>query len=251
MAVYFPRGQQSFATIQNKFLQDLVGAAANDVSGMAFVTNQELTLAERATLTAAGSASIELYHLERITTLLDSPPLASVRKQFLSIDYEPSGSGENFEQFKAEVLGAQKRLESVQTGGDSFCYFMLYHFDLQNSVAQNFVVIRRGEFPLYDVRIRIRDMDAGKDIVETPWGEMNAPADYRLLKWKLPSTVYYRAFFHARNGSWHQDLILRKSETAQCWLAATRVLDRRGKEVVFEHADNGFATEFGEPVWRA
>jgi hypothetical protein len=86
MAVYFPRGQLSFAAIKKKFSSDLRVARKVIPKGLAFVTNQELTLAERKKLTtAAAPLQVELYHLERITTILDSPPMASVREQFLSI----------------------------------------------------------------------------------------------------------------------------------------------------------------------
>src|SRR5215212_6888066 len=50
MAVYFPRGQQGFHAIKEKFLSDLTGVADNDADAMAFVTNQELTLGQRETL---------------------------------------------------------------------------------------------------------------------------------------------------------------------------------------------------------
>jgi hypothetical protein len=177
--------------------------------------------------------------------------MANVRKQFLGIDPEESAKASQLEQLKAELLRTQRHLQAIQTGGDSFCYLMLYNFDLQGSFAREFVVIRNGEYGLYDVRIRIRDMDAGREVFEKAWGEVNAPADFLFLRWPLPPSVYYRVFFHARNGSWNQDLILNKSEAAKCWLAAARVLDRRGQEVVLQHIDNGFINEFGAPAWRA
>ena len=142
-----------------------------------------------------------------------------------------------------------RHLEGLQAGGDTFCYWMLYHFDLAQNIAQNFVVIKQGQYPLYDVRIRIHDADLGKDILEASWGEINAPADYQLGRWPIPENAYFRAFFHARNGSWHQDLILRKSSAAQCWRAATRVLGRSG-DTLFEHIDLDFEKEFGLPAWR-
>jgi hypothetical protein len=100
------------------------------------------------------------------------------------------------------------------------------------------VIIRKGDYPLYDVRIRIRDMDVSRDVFERPLGEINAQADYLIVKWPLPSSVYYRVFCHARNGSWNQDLILKRSDAAQCWLAATRVFDKRGKEIIFQYVDH-------------
>jgi hypothetical protein len=129
MAVYFPRGQQSFAAIRKKFLDDSEGVAANDADGMVFVTNQELSLSERKTLSDAVDTSVEIYHLERVTAILDQPSMYGVRAQFLDIA-DPSESTVD------AVVRGQTRLEGLQTGGDSYCYAMLYHFDLQAAVAQ-------------------------------------------------------------------------------------------------------------------
>lgn len=250
MAVYFPRGQKTFSNIQRKLLADLSGVASNDADALAFVTNQELTLAQRRKLKVAKSVPVELYHLERITAVLDKPEMAGVRKQFLGIDSSNAALVQEVESLRNEAAQAQKRLEGLQTGGDTFCYWMLYHFDMTKAIAQNFVIIRRGDYPLYDVRFRIMDMDANTDVMKRQWGELNSPADYLILQWPLPESVYYRIFFHARNGSWNQDLILKRSSSVECWLAATRVLDRGGREVVFKHVDGGFVEEFGAPTWR-
>jgi hypothetical protein len=88
MAVYFPRGQKTFSTISDKFQNDLEGARINNVGVMAFVTNQELKDAERQQLKSlAGTIDVDLFHLERLTAILDSPDMESVRKQFLGIDF--------------------------------------------------------------------------------------------------------------------------------------------------------------------
>jgi hypothetical protein len=251
MGVYFPRSQQPFKDVKSKFLSDLRGAISNSARGFAFVTNQELMLAERCELAdSVGNLQVELYHLERITSLLDSPPLAATRKQFLGIDYLQQDASQQLTNLRDEMLAIQKRIEGLQTGGDTFCYFMLYHFDLNLSIAQNLVIIRRGEFPLYDLQFRIYDVDASRDIFQKSWGELSAPAGFLIVRWSLLPSVYYRIFFHARNGSWHQDLILRRSEQAGCWLAATRVLNRNGRDVTFLHIDNDFEKEFDTPVWR-
>ncbi|QVI24120.1 hypothetical protein KHQ06_15885 [Nocardia tengchongensis] len=89
-AVYFPRGQQTFTTIKRKFVEDLKAAAKHDAGGFAFITNQELMLAERSQLkTLCGDARFELCHLERATAILDRPFMAGVRQQFLDIEPEP------------------------------------------------------------------------------------------------------------------------------------------------------------------
>ena len=89
MAAYFPRGQQTFNDIKAKFGGDLAGARRNSAGGIAFVTNQELKLSEREDIKAlAAPTVVELYHLERITTILDTPAMATVRQQFLDIETE-------------------------------------------------------------------------------------------------------------------------------------------------------------------
>jgi len=93
MAVYFPRGQKSFNDIEEKFLNDLKGVQSNKADALAFVTNQELRLAEREALCkAAGAIPVELFHLEKITAILDTPKMCGVRKQFLGIDDSESTS---------------------------------------------------------------------------------------------------------------------------------------------------------------
>lgn len=85
-AAYFPRGQQSFAEAKKKFLSDIRGVKLNDATGLAFVTNQELRLSERKSLRDIGETSAELYHLERVASLLDSPTGYGVRLEFLDIE---------------------------------------------------------------------------------------------------------------------------------------------------------------------
>ena len=93
MAVYFPRGQKGFNDIKNKFLSDLEGVKTNNAEALAFVTNQELRLSERQELhESAENIFVELFHLERITAILDKPEMHSVRKQFLGIDFRDASS---------------------------------------------------------------------------------------------------------------------------------------------------------------
>ena len=241
MAVYFPRGQQSIREITKKFTSDVEGVATNGADGIVFVTNQELTLRERSDLAASTECQVELYHLERVTAVLDQPSMRPSRNQFL---------GTYGEDVDAKVDAAISRLEGMQTGGDTFCYWMLYHFDMSSSVARNWVVIRKGEYPLFNVRIRITDMDIGADVWNEDLGELNSPADFRILEWPLRDELYYRVWFGARNGQWRQDLILKRSNEAECWLAATKVYGSK-LEVWFSHFDNEFEAHFGPPVWRS
>jgi hypothetical protein len=87
MAVYFPRHKHSFSEIKAKFKSDLAGAKKHQPQGLAFVTNQEVTLGERDDLSAlAPGIDLEIYHMERIAALLDQPSMAALRQKFLGID---------------------------------------------------------------------------------------------------------------------------------------------------------------------
>jgi hypothetical protein len=93
MAVYFPKGRKRFSTISKKFGSDLEAAKTSGAEAFVFVTNQELRLAERSALSAPRSDRIEVYHLERLTAILDTPDMAGVRKQFLGIDFASDSIG--------------------------------------------------------------------------------------------------------------------------------------------------------------
>ncbi len=86
-AVYFPRGQKSFNELKTKFSGDLEGVKKNNVDGIVFVTNQEIPQANRKALEKlAGNSLVEIYHLERITSILDSPRCYGIRQEYLGID---------------------------------------------------------------------------------------------------------------------------------------------------------------------
>lgn len=102
-AVYFARGQKSLNDIETKLKADINAALRHNPQFLAFVTNQELRLAERNDLRALGHGKvrIDLFHMERIATVLDRPRMASVREQFLKI---PSTARPPIA-IRAEVLG--------------------------------------------------------------------------------------------------------------------------------------------------
>jgi hypothetical protein len=61
---------------------------------------------------------------------------------------------------------------------------------------------------------------------------------------RVTPLTFFRIFFIARNGSWHQDLVLRFSKTRQYWFCATRVVGMKG-ETLYEFIGSEFAEEFG------
>lgn len=85
-ASYIPSTPPSFKDIQTKFGHDFAGVATNGADGFAFSVNQPLTIGERELLQAAASAApIEIYHLERTRSLLDSPKGCGIRLEYLRI----------------------------------------------------------------------------------------------------------------------------------------------------------------------
>ncbi|MBU3171140.1 PilZ domain-containing protein [Clostridium estertheticum] len=86
-ACYFPREQKHLKEIKDKFINDFAGVKKNNAGGIAFITNQELSLGERKILIEySDDCQIEIYHLERIAHLLDCPENYGVRLEFLDIE---------------------------------------------------------------------------------------------------------------------------------------------------------------------
>lgn len=83
---YFPRGQKSFNTIKEKFLNDLEGVNRNNAQGIIFITNQELSLSERDQINDLTDYYTEIYHLERLASLLNNPTNYGLRLEFLDMD---------------------------------------------------------------------------------------------------------------------------------------------------------------------
>ena len=87
VAAYFPNGKRPFSEIKVKFEGDARGAIKNNVQGFVFVTNQDLKISERETLTESAPVDhVEIYHLERIARILDSPVNYGIRLEFLDIE---------------------------------------------------------------------------------------------------------------------------------------------------------------------
>lgn len=88
-AVYFPSTQPAFSVIREKFIQDRKGVASNHASGLIFFINQYLTVGQRAALQAVGGPADEIFHLERMRHLLDSPIGYGLRLEYLRRPMSP------------------------------------------------------------------------------------------------------------------------------------------------------------------
>ncbi|MFH1069162.1 MAG: Fic family protein [Candidatus Glassbacteria bacterium] len=84
--VYFPPTRSEFADIQEKFQHDYEGVARYSSKGFIFFTNQPITPGKRAQLCRhAEPVPVELYHQERIRSILDSPKGYGFRLEYLRI----------------------------------------------------------------------------------------------------------------------------------------------------------------------
>jgi hypothetical protein len=88
-AVYFPPTEPTFSQIRAKYIRDRDGVAINGASGFVFFVNQQLTLGHRNALRALGGADDEIFHLERIRHLLDSPQGYGLRLEYLRRSMTP------------------------------------------------------------------------------------------------------------------------------------------------------------------
>lgn len=123
-AVYFPRAQQKFRAIKTKFRDDFRKAKSQQppIGRFIFITNQELRLADREELLQSAKAlevardiEVDLYHLERITALVDSPGMQKVRSQFLGIEGD-SSDGPGGQGGSAYAIGARSTAMGGQGG---------------------------------------------------------------------------------------------------------------------------------------
>jgi len=134
--------------------------------------------------------------------------------------------------------------ECMATGGKTFAYLTLDQDDPTDGSPKRWTVIRVGNCPLHDLQMRVADMDVpderGWNIFSSTWSEIDAPSLVFSGSWALGPENYYRIFFTARNGSWHQDLILHQGRSA-----ITRVFSSRGK-LILEHKDDPSLS----PQWR-
>jgi len=158
-AVYFPRGQQSFSDIKSKFTHDLSGIGANNAEGLAFVTNQEIRLSERKILTEiAPEVDVQIYHLERIASLLNTPSCYGIRMEFLDIEM----SKEEQLSFFADN---EQRLSRIESTLDQVAVSLAGYKAISEPVALKPQIDIDDEAPDED-EIAPRSMEEVADVVE-------------------------------------------------------------------------------------
>lgn len=86
-AFYFAPSQTGFPATRKKFVHDLEGVTKNNADGIAFVTNQPITDGQRNQIAnLVPNHLADIYHLERLVTILNRPVNYGVRLEFLDIE---------------------------------------------------------------------------------------------------------------------------------------------------------------------
>jgi hypothetical protein len=87
VAVYFPNSKKAFSFIKKKVQGDFEGVSKNNADGIIIFTNQYLTIGQRTEFKNLHSdINVEIFHLERIASILNSPIGYGVRLEFLDIE---------------------------------------------------------------------------------------------------------------------------------------------------------------------
>lgn len=120
-AAFFPTTEQTFAATKAKFEEDLSGVSTNHCAGIAFFTNQYLTISERAELIRLASPEGgEIYDRERISRILDSPRGCGIRLQYLRITMSEEEQWAFWQVMNADIsqqmIATREQLNRIERG---------------------------------------------------------------------------------------------------------------------------------------
>ena len=93
----------------------------NKANGIVFVTNQELRLSERKELTEIDDdMDVQIYHLERLATLLNSPANYGIRMEFLEIEMNKEEQLAFFANQNQKISNIEATLEKLTIGLEEY-----------------------------------------------------------------------------------------------------------------------------------
>lgn len=145
--------------------------------------------------------------------------------------YDQNQLNERLDKKNEEIIKLNRNLNNAVIGGDSFCY--VYPVESSNPY---FVLVHSGDHPLYDISFNVRDLDALeklkppyrlRDVIGRQANPGNLGAgltqilDQALLD-LTGTSKRYTIQFSARNGSFVQELRMRKTDDG-IWHSALRV----------------------------
>lgn len=262
-AVYFPRGQQNFTTITKKFTGDLKGVSKNNVKGIVFVTNQELTLSERKILTDINkNIIVEIYHLERISSLLDSTNNYGIRFEFLDIEYtkeellafqaaRDKEYYDRIEDLNKKLTDITLKLEShvndligYSTGGTGYGYIDINRIPLDTDQI-DFCFITKEKYPLFNLKIDIFKILPNRlSYFHNFYLQETTPKSAKSLDLLIDLHNVIEQKYHikysSRNGFFSQTLLLYKIN--DYWESITRVYDNN-EQIIFESKNDNIPLE--------
>ena len=162
-----------------------------------------------------------------------------------------------------EIAEINKQIASSVTGGVSFAYIIPIFFDPTHN-SPMFTLVHQGEYPLYDLTVRILDLatfdslvrqhdsysDKLKDEVQSSVSNI-APNGQSMLKTVQLGTdpLRWNLFFNARNGYFTE--LLRVRRVGNEWKTALKVIRTRSPskhEVLLEKVDSGYPLSKGGQV---
>ncbi|PTB97203.1 hypothetical protein C9994_03905 [Marivirga lumbricoides] len=194
---YFPKSKQSFNQIKKKFLQDFKGVRKNDVDGFVFVTNQELSVAQKAEL-ANQKITVEIYHLERIVSLLNSPICYGVRLEYLDISLTKEEQiayfaerDKSVENFTSKVVELIATISSTQENHASIPIDKLQNFkSLLNEIVGNTNTLSLiGGSPIDKLRVPVSELREFRNILERIVGNDSYSTEFGLFTSALFSPI--------------------------------------------------------------
>jgi hypothetical protein len=158
-----------------------------------------------------------------------------------------------------DIAELNRTIAALVTGGDSFCYLKLLPY---KATEVELVVLHVGKYPISDVSIRFVDSDQlagppppGMSVmdyflraeVNIPVGTLPIKGFRRVGRIQIPAGVVekkYLAAFTARNGSWDQSIVLRKTKSGD-WRVAVKILENPG-QATFEEMNKPWKLLFHE-----
>jgi hypothetical protein len=170
-------------------------------------------------------------------------------------------TGDNLKQTHEAITRIKETIAHI-LGGDSFCYVVLANITANTALLG---VIHEGQYPLYDVAVRIVDLEKAARLSEMSSREMMTQADTYLNignigpsqsafrgHWELPNADQqgYNIFISARNGFVTQLLRLRRVNGE--WKSATKVRRDIDQDaiVLYERIDPEFPRDAaGQVQW--
>lgn len=177
---YFPRRQQRFTQIKKKFNDDLKGAIKHNSDGFVFITNQQISVKEREILSKLNvDKETEIYHIERVTSLLNSPICYGIRLEFLDISLTKEEQLAYFAERDKSISNLKGVLEvlvsliesSNKQGTFPVTELEKFRLLLDSIVGNDDYVTFIGSSPIDKLRVPINEIKEFKRVLENIVGQ--------------------------------------------------------------------------------